>query len=423
MAQDPREKLAIDAAKLEELNAFLTNPANPAISEFLDVVAKYGTPEEINARAREAGTLEHQMNHLREMSHPYVEDLEFFIAERDRGAFTTIEDYRKAVLGDRAASTTFDEESPVTLEVSAMQYFPWLRTEVEQAIEKKELMPGRFIRVRNMKEQLEDGDIYSMGAAMNIFGASFVETLDTKGTDGSNCHLGGPETITGYFGGVGQPNEHALQWVDELLGYYTDYGIRQVLNINAGTIFLAYMLHKLGIDIEFKISVYMGNDNPYSILWTLMAARLLSREDGSTSLIGFNFANAVDNGTIRRAAAIRNALGLDDNVRFEHHIIETHKSIVIQPYDRRDELVEVAAEVRNISAKHEGGDIDVEKTLDHPSDILDYFLPKKDVIDQGLMPALERNYIEKHNAVNRTARALTEAGIAVVPARNLHRQK
>ncbi|MBW2262082.1 MAG: hypothetical protein JRG91_08930, partial [Deltaproteobacteria bacterium] len=202
MAQDLRDKLKIDVAKLDELNAFFTDPDNPVISEFLDVVTKYGTPDEINARAREAGRLEHQMNHLRELDHPYVKDLEFFIAERDRGAFTSIEDYRKGVLGDRAASTTFNEESPVTLEVSAVQYFPWLRVQFEQAIEKKELMPGRFIRVRSMKEQLEDGDIYAMGAAMNIFGASFVETMDTKGTDGSNCHLGGQETITGYFGGV-----------------------------------------------------------------------------------------------------------------------------------------------------------------------------------------------------------------------------
>jgi hypothetical protein len=55
-----------------------------------------------------------------------------------------------------------------------------------------------------------DGDLPAFAAAMNIIGASYVETLDTKGTDGSNIHLGGPDTITGYFGGVGQPNEHAL---------------------------------------------------------------------------------------------------------------------------------------------------------------------------------------------------------------------
>jgi len=62
-----------------------------------------------------------------------------------------------------------------------------------------------------MKEQEGDqGDTLAVAAAMQIVGASYVETLDTKGTDGSNVHLGGPETITGYFGGIGQPNEHAL---------------------------------------------------------------------------------------------------------------------------------------------------------------------------------------------------------------------
>jgi antitoxin component of MazEF toxin-antitoxin module len=418
---DLREKLRIDPAKLEQINALLLDPDDAVIGGLLDVVARYGGPDEINAKAREAATLEHRLGHLRELDHPYLEDLEFFRKQAEAGAFVTIEDYRRGVLGDAYERTTFNEQSPVTLEVSAMQYFPWLRGQVEQAIDRKELMPGRFIRVRNMKEQLEDGDIYAVGAAMDIFGASIVETLDTKGTDGSNTHLGGPETITGYFGGVGQPNEHAIAWVEEYLDYYTKFGIRQVLNVNAGTIFLAYMLHKLGVDIEFKISVYMGTDNPFSTLWTMLAARLFSRDDGTTSLVGLNFANSVNNDTIEKAAALRKALGLEEDVRFEHHIVETWKSIVVQPYDRRAELVELAAKVKNISAKHEGGDLDVEKELDHPSDILDYFLPKKEVVEQGLMDALERNYIEKHNAVNHTARALTEAGLSFVAARNLHR--
>ncbi len=50
-------------------------------------------------------------------------------------------------------------------------------------------MPGRFIRVRQMKEQEMDGDLPAFAAAMQIIGASYVETLDTKGTDGSNIHL------------------------------------------------------------------------------------------------------------------------------------------------------------------------------------------------------------------------------------------
>jgi hypothetical protein len=101
--------------------------------------------------------------------------------------------------------------------------------------------------------------------------------------------------------------------------------------------------------------------------------------------------------------------------------VETWKSIVVQPYDRLEELVEVAPEVPNISAKHEGGTPEVEQTLEHPSDILDYFMAKADVEEKGLMPALERNYIEKHRAVNRTADALTRAGIDVVCAWNLHK--
>ena len=309
----------------------------------------------------------------------------------------------------------------MTLEISALQFFPWLIGEARQAIERRELMPGRYIRVRRMAEQVADkGDTLAVAAAMRIIGASHVETLDTKGTDGSNVHLGGPETITGYFGGVGQPNDYPMKWIDEYLGYYTRYGIRQVLNVNPGTVLAAYLLHRLGVDCEFKISVFVGNDNPWSVLWTLMTARLFSRPDGSSSLIGFNFSNSVNNETIRECDRIRAALGLTRQVRFEHHITETAKSIVRQPYLRRDELVELARTVPNISAKHEGGDPEVEATRAHPSDILDYFLSKEEIEAKGLMPAMLTNYLDKHESVNRTAAALLRAGIGVVPAPLLH---
>jgi hypothetical protein len=36
------------------------------------------------------------------------------------------------------------------------------------------------------------------------------------------------------------------------------------------------------------------------------------------------------------------------------------------------------------------------------------------------MPLMERNYLEKHNSVNRTARALTEHGLRFIAAKNLH---
>jgi len=421
--QNLRERLRIDASVVEEINQFLLDRNNSVINALLQVVEKYGTPEEINARAREAQKLSNLLERLRAMKSPYLKDLEWLMAERDRGSFVSISEFRRNVLGKGANGTTFDEAHAVTLEISAFQYFPWLITEARQALERREIMPSRYIRVRKMKEQEKDqGDTLAVGAAMQIIGASYVETLDTKGTDGSNIHLGGPETITGYFGGIGQPNEHALQWMDEYLYYYTNYGIRQVLNINPGTVLLGYLLHKLGVDMEFKISVFMGNDNPYSVLWTLMAARLFSREDGSSPLIGFNLSNSVDCQTLVLSAEIRKKLGLEENVRIEHHITETWKNIVRQPYDRRCDLLEVASRVPNISAKHEGGDPEVEQMREHASDILDYFRDKEEVLSCGDMPCLERNYLDKHDAVNRTARELTEKGLAFIAAWNLHRQ-
>ena len=81
-------------------------------------------------------------------------------------------------------------ETVVTLEISALQFFPWLISQARQSIARRQLMPGRYIRVRNMKEQEVDlGDLMAVTAAMEIIGASCVETLDTKGIDGSNIHL------------------------------------------------------------------------------------------------------------------------------------------------------------------------------------------------------------------------------------------
>jgi hypothetical protein len=420
MANRLQDRLRISGEHLDEINALLLDPESKVIQAFLHVVARYGTPEDINRKAAEARKLGNLMARLREMNSPYVADLEWLIEQRDRGAFISEAEYRRKVLGDRADEMVFQDDLAVTLELSALQYFPFLIVEAKQAIANHDLMAGRYIRVRKMKEQVEDGDILAVAAAMQIIGASYVETLDTKGTDGSNVHLGGPETITGYFGGVGQPNEYALKWLDESLHYYTTYGIQQVLNINPGTVLLGYLLYKLGVDNEFKISVFMGNDNPYAALWTLIGAKLFAREDGTSPLIGFNWSNSVNNETMEITAEVRKALGFEDVVRFEHHIVETYKSIVRQPYNRRDELVEVAAKVANISAKHEGADPEIDCTREHPSDILDYFRDKAEIEAAGDMPHLLRNYLDRHNAVNATARALTENGLAFVAARRLH---
>lgn len=418
---NPQSLLKIDPNRLEAINSVLLDPNSRVMKAFLDVVAKYGTPEAINRKHRESRKMENLFKQVEAKAPEYIKDLNWLIEQRDRGAFVSVADYRLKVKGEAAKQIKFKDEYAVTLEVSALQYFPWIRIMAEQAIANKTLVPGRFIAVRNMKESEADGDLPAIVAALDIIGASFVETLDTKGTDGSNPHLGGPATITGYFGGIGQPNEHALMWLDEFLYYYTNYGVQHVLNFNAGTILMGFMLYKLGVDIQFKISVFFGSDNPYHALWIMTMAKLFSRNDGTSPLIGFNWSNSINNETMELSADFRKALGFEHVVRFEHHITEPQKSIVIQPYNRRAELVEIADHVANIAAKHEGGDPEVDMTRAHLSDILDYFREKKEVIESGDWENLQINFLDKVAACEHSARALTEKGLSFIAARNLHK--
>ncbi|MHA1455338.1 MAG: hypothetical protein ACTSR5_05045 [Promethearchaeota archaeon] len=394
--KDLRKKLEIPKDALKSVNDFLLDENNPLINDLFSVIDKYGGINEINKKAEEASKLDNLVDIINKKNPDYVKDIEWLIDARDNHSFISVADYRRKILGDKISEMEFNEDYAVTLELSACQYFPFLIDIAKDAVENQKLMPGRIIRVRAMKEQEEDGDLPAMAAAMQIIGATWVETLDTKGTapgpDGMpvNVHLGGPDTITGYFGGVGQPNDFAIKWIDEFLYYYTRYGIKQVLNVNPGTVLLGYFIHKLGINNEFKISVYMGNDNPYSCLWTLLTAKLFAREDGTSPLIGFNLANSVNNETIEMAAYIRKPFGFEDVVRLEHHIVETWKSIVRQPYDRRDELMELAKKVKNVSAKHEGANV------------------------------FRINHLDRNDAVNSTAEALTKNGLTFIAARNLH---
>jgi len=413
-------RLHLDPQRLQAINEALFRPDARAMSELLDVIEKYGSPEEINQRAAQAGRLESLEARVRQVRPEYLADLDWLKEQVKVGGFTRISEYQKKILGEKFAETVFRADNPVTLEISACQYFPWLMDIARRAAANGEIMPGRSIRVRNMREQEADGDLPAMAAAMQIIGASYVEQLDTRGSDGANIHLGGPDTIIGYYGGVGQPNHYALKWLDEFLYYYTNYGVRQVLNVNNGTVLLAYLLHRLGIDIEFKISVTLGNDNPYASLWTLLTAALFTRPDGSTPLAGFNWSNSVHAGTIENAAELRRALGLEAQVRFEHHVTETWKGLVIQPYNRREEVLRLAETVPNISAKHEGGEPEVEQARQRPSEITDYYRTKDEIIASGEWEALRLNFMDKFDSLNMTARALTERGLAFVAARNLH---
>jgi hypothetical protein len=105
---------------------------------------------------------------IRQKAPQYLEDLYWLIDQRSRGAFVRLADYRKAVLGEDLDPDCINEECAVPLEVSALQYFPWVRPMLEQAIANQTLVPGRFIAVRKMKESEMDGDLPAIVAALDI---------------------------------------------------------------------------------------------------------------------------------------------------------------------------------------------------------------------------------------------------------------
>ena len=73
----------------------LLDPDTRVVNDLLDVVGKYGTPEDINAKAAEAGKLENLLRRLDEEQSPYAADLSWLIEQRDRGAFVRVDDWQR----------------------------------------------------------------------------------------------------------------------------------------------------------------------------------------------------------------------------------------------------------------------------------------------------------------------------------------
>ncbi len=140
----------------QEINAFLSDPKNSAVTDLRRVVSKFGSVSEINERAREAGKVENLVKKLERMNSPFVKDIEWLTQVCDEGKLVSLSDYRSRIDPGRP-SWDYDHSRAATLEISAMQYFPWLLAEVKQSIEKGGGTSGRFIRVRKMKEQEADG--------------------------------------------------------------------------------------------------------------------------------------------------------------------------------------------------------------------------------------------------------------------------
>ncbi|MFL7793514.1 MAG: hypothetical protein AB8I69_15340, partial [Anaerolineae bacterium] len=82
MSNSLRNRLEIASEAFDEINELLLDPDSRVVNDFLAVVEKYGTVEEINHQAREARKLPTLMARLREVKPAYVADLEWLIEQR-----------------------------------------------------------------------------------------------------------------------------------------------------------------------------------------------------------------------------------------------------------------------------------------------------------------------------------------------------
>ena len=144
MTDNIQNLLKISPKQLDAINAVLLDPNSRVMQQFLQVVAKYGTPEEINHKHRESRKLENLFKQIDSKAPEYIQDLNWLMEQRDKHAFISVADYRRKALGEAANTTHFKDDYAVTLEVSALQYFPWVRVMAERAIRDQTLMPGRF---------------------------------------------------------------------------------------------------------------------------------------------------------------------------------------------------------------------------------------------------------------------------------------
>ena len=98
---DLRSRLEITPDRIDALNNILLNPDMEIINEFLDVVQKYGTPEEINAKATEARKMDSLLAKVKETKPEYLEDLKWLEEQVNGNAFISVADYRRKILGDK----------------------------------------------------------------------------------------------------------------------------------------------------------------------------------------------------------------------------------------------------------------------------------------------------------------------------------
>jgi hypothetical protein len=95
MDESLRQMLKIPYDRLDGLNAVLLDPDMQVVNNFLEVVQKYGTPEEINRKAAEARKLPNLLKKVEQTKPEYLKDLQWLVEQRDCGPISVADCRRR----------------------------------------------------------------------------------------------------------------------------------------------------------------------------------------------------------------------------------------------------------------------------------------------------------------------------------------
>jgi hypothetical protein len=118
MEETLRQLLKIPASRLDDINNCFLDPNSKVMNEFFEIIAKYGSPVEINRKHIESRKLENLYKKIAATNPAHIKDLEWLIEKRDSNAFISRSDFQRMVLGTKADQASFDDRAAVTLPTS-----------------------------------------------------------------------------------------------------------------------------------------------------------------------------------------------------------------------------------------------------------------------------------------------------------------
>ena len=345
--------------------------------------------------------------------------------QRDRGAFVSVADYRRGVLGDRADTMAFRDDMAVTLEVSALQYFPWVI-----AAARSRRSPSRTLMPGPLDPGPQDEGAGGRRRPAGDRGGDADHRRELRRDAGHQGH-GRLEHPPGRPGDdhrllrrrSASPTTIPCSGSTSSSTTTPTYGVRQVLNINPGTVLVGLPAAPPGRRHRVQDLGLHGQRQPVRRAVDpdrRQALRPRRRHDAARRLQLEQLGRTTR--PWRSRAQFRRALGLRGRrpLRAPHHRdLEEHRAPAVRPARGAASSSPTTCRTSRPSTRAATRRSTPRGPTRRTSWTTSATRRRSSRAATGTH--LQHNFMDKLDATNHTARALTEHGLSFVAARHLHR--